>query len=89
MNPPFYGRHYLKHLHKAIEMLKFGGRLISVLPASAWYDHGDLPGRNYNPDKPHDGRNVWRDLPLGSFRESGTNVCTGLWTYQKAKEVEQ
>jgi len=36
-----------------------------VLPATAYYDHGDLQGE-------------WRDLPVGSFAEAGTNVPTGL-----------
>lgn len=87
MNPPFAGRHYLKHIAQAIKMLKPGGRLISVLPAPAWFDHEGLPGRKYNPDCPYDGRDTWTDLPLGSFRAAGTNVCTGLWRYHKPTEA--
>ncbi|WP_194094687.1 class I SAM-dependent methyltransferase [Marivivens aquimaris] len=68
MNPPFYGQHYLKHLAHARKFLKPSGRLVSVLPATAHYDHGKLP----------DGR--WDDLPVGSFSASGTNVPTGLFT---------
>lgn len=65
MNPPFYGRHYLQHVRHALRFLKPGGTLVSVLPATAHYDHGDLVGE-------------WRDLPVASFAESGTNVPTGL-----------
>jgi SAM-dependent methyltransferase len=65
MNPPFYGRHYVKHVRHAFEFLKPGGTLVAVLPATAHYDHGDLTGE-------------WRDLPVGSFAEAGTNVPTGL-----------
>jgi SAM-dependent methyltransferase len=65
MNPPFYGRHYVKHVHHALEFLKPGGTLVSILPATAHYDHGELEGE-------------WRDLPVGSFSEAGTNVPTGL-----------
>ena len=73
MNPPFYGRHYLKHIRHAIEScLDEGGTLIAILPASAHYDHGELP---------KDGK--WQDLPTGSFSESGTNVPTGYWIYRK------
>ena len=72
MNPPFCGRHYLKHIRHAVEFLKPGGKVVSVLPASAHYDHGDLP---------QGGR--WRDLPVGSFAESGTNIPTGIWSYTK------
>ncbi|MBT1154341.1 DUF4942 domain-containing protein [Aminobacter anthyllidis] len=65
MNPPFYGRHYVKHVRHALQFLKPGGILVSILPATAWYDHGELKGE-------------WRDLPVGSFADAGTNVPTGL-----------
>ena len=65
MNPPFYGRHYVKHVLHALKFLKPGGTLVSILPATAHYDHGELKGE-------------WRDLPVGSFSESGTNVPTGM-----------
>lgn len=70
MNPPFYGRHYLKHINHALKFLNPGGKLIAILPATAWYDHGELPpgGR-------------WEDLPVGSFAESGTRVPTGVWRF--------
>lgn len=67
MNPPFYGRHYLKHIRHALKFLKPGGRLLSILPATAHYDHGELPAGK------------WHDLPVGSFSESGTNVPTGYF----------
>ncbi len=65
MNPPFYGRHYVKHVRHALKFLKPGGTLVSILPATAHYDHGELEGE-------------WRDLPVGSFSEAGTNVPTGM-----------
>ncbi|GAA2817078.1 methyltransferase family protein [Aminobacter aminovorans] len=65
MNPPFYGRHYVKHVRHALKFLKPGGQLVSILPATAHYDHDELQGE-------------WRDLPVGSFAEAGTNVPTGL-----------
>lgn len=65
MNPPFYGRHYVKHVRHALKFLKPGGVLVSILPATAHYDHGELDGE-------------WRDLPVASFAEAGTNVPTGL-----------
>ncbi len=71
MNPPFSGRHYRKHLDHAIKFLAPKGHLVCILPASAHYDHGDLP----------DGE--WHDLPVGSFSESGTNVPTGYLTIYK------
>lgn len=65
MNPPFYGTHYVKHINHALKFLKEGGRLYSILPATARYDHGLVDGR-------------WFDLPVGSFRESGTNINTTI-----------
>lgn len=65
MNPPFYGRHYVKHVRHALKFLKPGGTLVSILPATAHYDHKELQGE-------------WTDLPVGSFAETGTNVPTGL-----------
>lgn len=78
MNPPFEGRHYLKHIRHAIDWLKPGGKIVAILPATAWYDHGELPDDNTCR------WDTWRDLPVGSFASSGTNVPTGVWTYAKA-----
>lgn len=65
VNPPFSGQHYIKHINHAMKFLKDGGLLLAILPASAWYKHKKLDGR-------------WTDLPISSFRESGTNVNTGF-----------
>ncbi len=65
MNPPFYGRHYIKHVRHALKFLKPGGALVSILPATAHYDHGEIEGD-------------WLDLPVGSFAAAGTNVPTGI-----------
>lgn len=70
MNPPFYGRHYAKHVRHALRFLKPGGKLVAILPATARYDHGLLD----------DLKPSWRDLPVGAFAESGTNVCTTIAT---------
>lgn len=70
MNPPFYGRHYVKHVQHALKFLKPGGQLVTILPASAYYDHKELDGQ-------------WRDLPVASFSESGTNIATGYMIFRK------
>jgi Domain of unknown function (DUF4942)/Uncharacterised methyltransferase family (DUF6094) len=67
MNPPFYGKHYAKHVEHALKFLKSGGTLTAILPVTARYDHGLLKGE-------------WRDLPVGSFSESGTNINTTVLT---------
>lgn len=73
MNPPFYGRHYAKHVRHALKFLKPGGRLTAILPATARYDHGSLDDLC-----PH-----WDDLPVGSFSESGTNINTTIATIRR------
>ena len=70
MNPPFYGKHYAKHVNHALKFLKEGGALTAILPVTARYDHGLLKGR-------------WSDLPLSSFRESGTNINTTILSMVK------
>ena len=70
MNPPFYGRHYAKHVRHALKFLKPGGTMTAILPATARYDHGELD----------DLRPYWSDLPVGSFSESGTNINTTVAT---------
>lgn len=67
MNPPFYGKHYAKHVEHARKFLKPGGTLTAILPITARYDHGLLDGK-------------WSDLPIGSFSESGTNINTTVLT---------
>lgn len=74
MNPPFYGRHYAKHVRHALRFLKPGGELTAILPATARYDHGELD----------DLRPRWSDLPVGSFSESGTNINTTVATIRVA-----
>jgi hypothetical protein len=73
MNPPFYGKHYAKHVLHAFEFLKPGGTLTAILPVTA-IEHGLLD--HLNPK--------WRHLPVGSFSESGTNINTVVVTIRKA-----
>jgi SAM-dependent methyltransferase len=84
MNPPFYGRHYAKHVRHAFKFLKPGGTLKAILPATARYDHGELDDMI---PKSRWGDSAWRDLPVGSFSESGTNVNTTILTLHKPKEA--
>ena len=47
-----------------------------LVAATARYDHGLLDG-------------YWHDLPVGSFSESGTNICTTVLTIRKAEQVRE
>ena len=80
MNPPFYGKHYQKHVEHALKFLKPGGQLVAILPATAYTDHGFASDEWM---KAHDVRadrwcGPWKDLPIGSFSESGTNINTAI-----------
>lgn len=68
MNPPFYGKHYEQHIRHALDFVRPGGVLLAILPSTARYDHGLLDDHGVK----------WRDLPTGSFTESGTNVSTSI-----------
>jgi hypothetical protein len=71
MNPPFYGKHYQLHVNHARKFLRKGGACYAILPITAVTDHGfveDTMGR-------------WKDLPTGAFSASGTNINTGIATF--------
>lgn len=70
MNPPFYGRHWVKHLNHALLFVRPGGVLVAVLPATARYDHELAVPDGFRFD--------WSDLPVASFADAGTNVPTTL-----------
>lgn len=87
MNPPF--NQWRKHLTHARKFLKprpegqrwGGGKLICILPATAFYD-GRLGEMGLVRADAHTKENGWRDtgwhdLPVASFAEAGTNVPTG------------
>lgn len=72
MNPPFYGLHYLKHIKHAYKMLKDGGTLYAILPYTA-----------KEKDTLEEFRAEYIDLPMGSFKESGTNINTVIAIIRK------
>ncbi len=90
MNPPFYGTHWMDHVMHAYEFLVPGGSLNAILPATAevgtskrhkqfqkWFADQGLTTK-YETYERH-----FRDMPSGSFKESGTNVNTVLLTLRK------
>lgn len=81
MNPPFYGKHYIKHVEHALKWLKRGGQLVSILPITARHDHGIINGEWAEERGARmSAYDAWFDLPLGSFAESGTNINTTVLT---------
>jgi predicted RNA methylase len=64
MNPPFTKGQYLKHIRHAMQWLKAGGKLFSVVPANEELSQ-------------HEAFRV-KEFPAGTFKESGTMICTRL-----------
>lgn len=73
MNPPFAGAADIKHVKHAAAMLKPGGRLVAIVA------NGPRQRAQLEPLA-----SEWRDLPAGSFAESGTNVNAAIVIIDKA-----
>jgi predicted RNA methylase len=82
MNPPFYGRHWIKHVKHAFKFLKPGGTLKAILPITARDVENLIP--EIGAVQPSRYNGPWNDLPVGSFSESGTNINTTILTIHKA-----
>ncbi len=67
MNPPFENGDDIKHIRHALGMLKPGGRLVAICA------NGPRQQAQLKPLATE-----WRDLPAGTFKESGTGVNTAL-----------
>lgn len=86
MNPPFYGKHWQKHVMHARKFLKpagenrrGGGTLICILPGSAFWDGhlGEIGLCSKDLHEQRGWQSFWHDLPTASFAESGTRIPTG------------
>lgn len=90
MNPPFFGRHYMAHVRHAFEFLRPGGTLRAVLPSTVEYGEtkAHVEFRKWamaRGAKNYTGEFKVCDLPMGSFKESGTNVSTCILTLGKPR----
>lgn len=79
MNPPFEKRADAKHVLRAFELLKPGGRLVSVMAASVMFR------REHEYQLVRDIATYFQELPAGSFKESGTMVNTVLVVIERAE----
>lgn len=71
MNPPFTKNQYHKHVARALDWLKPGGKLFAIVPDNSCTKLFLL------------GAVTIKVFPEGSFKESGTNVRTRLILIQK------
>lgn len=82
MNPPFDRGRDVDHVTHALKFLKPGGRLVSIMAAGVEY-RTDRKTSDFRATLKRFGGEM-RDLPFGSFAESGTNVNTVIVTLQTA-----
>ncbi|WP_392353015.1 DUF4942 domain-containing protein [Brevundimonas sp. LF-1] len=80
MNPPFDRGRDVDHVTHAMRFLKPGGRLVSIMAAGVEY-RADRKTSDFRATVERFGGEM-RDLPFGSFAESGTNVNTVIVTLQ-------
>jgi protein-L-isoaspartate O-methyltransferase len=71
MNPPFKNGADIKHIQHAMQFLKPGGRLVAVCA------NGPRQRETLKPLAEQSG-GFWEDLPVGTFKEQGTNINTAL-----------
>lgn len=81
MNPPFAKGAAVRHIARAHGMLKKGGKLVSVAPASVLFREDNLH-KNFRAMVKEYGGTIER-LPEGTFKESGTMVSTCVVTMRK------
>lgn len=72
MNPPFEGTADIKHIQRAVEYLKPGGRLVAICAG------GPRQERELKPMA-----DTWEELPAGTFKDAGTMVNSVLLTINK------
>lgn len=81
MNPPFGNRADIGHVTRALHFLRPGGVLGAIMSPHWTFATSSLAQafRGLLNDHSHD----WTPLPEGSFRESGTDVNSGILTIRK------
>jgi predicted RNA methylase len=72
MNPPFAKRADVKHIFRAAQWLRPGGRLVAIASAAVTFRDDSL-GRDFRAMVEGHGGEIEK-LPAGSFKESGTDV---------------
>ncbi len=82
MNPPFGRQADIKHVTKAISLLRPDGRLVAVMSAGVTFRENRATTEFRDLVDAHGGK--FEDLPSGSFKASGTAVETVLLTLEAA-----
>lgn len=80
MNPPFGGMADMRHVEHSLRMLKPSGRLIAIVSPAFENRTGKLAD-NFRQLLALAGERI-KDLPAGTFRESGTDVRTVIVRFE-------
>jgi type I restriction-modification system DNA methylase subunit len=79
MNPPFSNNAFIHHIQHAYKKLAVGGTLISIVPSN-WNSVNNTKVQqqwnNWIKELDRQGNLFAKDLPEGTFKESGTNIAT-------------
>ena len=74
MNPPFQRNQDIEHVRHAFDFLKEGGKLLAIM--SPGFTFGETRIRREFRDFVAEHGRIVKELPEGTFKESGTNVRT-------------
>ncbi|WP_291333636.1 DUF4942 domain-containing protein [Desulfovibrio sp.] len=81
MNPPFDGQRDIDHVRHAVRFLKPGGKLVAIMSAGVEFrENAKAVAFRTLVERM---KGTYRDLPAGSFAESGTMVNTVIVTLKK------
>lgn len=85
MNPPFTRQQDIIHVRHAATFLKPGGRLVTIMSPAFTY-RNDRRSQDFREwlEGPELSYHSVAELPVGSFKQSGTNVRTVMVTVQKS-----
>lgn len=86
MNPPFTGDQDIDHVLHAFKFLKPGGKLVAIMGKS--FTFGEQKKRSEFRRFVEDNGRVVRDLPRGTFEESGTMVETVVVELTKQQALQ-
>lgn len=81
MNPPFGRGADIAHVTRALQLLLPGGVLVAIM-SPHWRFADDAKSKGFR-FMANEHAYVWEPLPAASFRQSGTDVNTGILTINK------
>jgi predicted RNA methylase len=85
MNPPFSRGQDTAHVTHALQLLRTGGTLAAIM-SPHWRFADDARAKGFRA-MANQHSYSWEPLPAATFRESGTDVNTGILTLRKGSDL--